>query len=109
MHMMHGTNLWTGGKLRETIHFLAVGKGRIYGSPLDEGVLRDTIAKKKPHVLLEVGVFRGATSTRMAKILDETPGCEGSFVISMDTWLLDLRFQWNGALSHNGQFVAKDK
>ena len=46
-----------------------------------------------PHSL-EVGVFRGATSIRAAKLLAKL-GLRSSYVISLDSWLFDLRFVWD--------------
>jgi predicted O-methyltransferase YrrM len=107
MKALHGGDIWKDPKTRATIDFLlnqtqSQNEKHAYsGSAVPNSHLRNAIRKVKPRVLLEVGVFRGLTSTRMAKILDSTPGCSESFVISMDTWLLDVRFQWNGALSSN--------
>ena len=52
----------------------------------------------RPHLVLEVGVFHGHTSIQVAKLMDQltplVPEMKSSFVISMDSWLLDPRFVW---------------
>ena len=99
MEALHGGDVWRAPGLRDFIARAGAADGLMHGSRLTEGPLRAAIAEKRPRVLLEVGVFRGATSIAMARALDAVPGLEDSFVLSMDTWLLDLRFQWNGRLS----------
>lgn len=99
MKALHGGNVWLDPKLQESSRWSGANDGFIFGSPLNQQALEHAIATRKPRVSLEVGTYRGATSTQIAKLLDALPGCEDSFVISMDTWLLDLRFQWSGQLS----------
>ena len=65
------------------------------GSPLNEMLLKKLVMETLPTIFLEVGVFRGTTSIRVAELFDETPLLKNSFVLSMDTWLFDLRFVWN--------------
>lgn len=107
MQALHRENIWKNPRLRRTVDSLTRNDTAIHGSPLAAEALLAAIKSKKPRIIMEVGVFRGATSIHMAKLLDETPGCEDSFILSMDTWLLDLRFQWGGAMSTHTAEVAK--
>ena len=95
MRMLHGTNIWRDARLASLIsHLGIVGVKDPDGSPLDVKLLRSIFAAVRPKLFLEVGVFRGATSIRAAKLLARL-GLRSSYVISMDSWLFDLRFVWD--------------
>ena len=72
---------------------------KLIGSPLDYAVLKKLLNEIKPKIFLEVGVFQGMTSTWVANYFKSHDEFEDSYVMSMDTWLLDLRFTWNGLKS----------
>ncbi|KAL3921449.1 MAG: hypothetical protein SGILL_002743 [Bacillariaceae sp.] len=104
----HGVNIWKDPKLPATLQHLGIsGDSHIKGSPIqDWKQVTDFFRKKKPRVIAEFGVFRGSSSIRMAKILDqltpEVPELKDSFIVSVDTWILDLQFVWSQkALSSN--------
>ena len=102
MRRLHGVNIWEDPKLhrhlRETLR-MQTNNEDLYGSPLQNTVLRRLIKQSQPKMILEVGVFRGQTSTAIARLLGEMKGLHDSFVLSMDTWLLDLRFAWGATKS----------
>jgi len=100
MKKFHGENIWESDVLMGHLRNLDITtngsglKSELDGSALDEKtILQPLMSRLRPRVVLEVGVFRGSTSTAMAKLLDVLE-LHDSFVVSMDTWLLDLRFVW---------------
>lgn len=97
MAELHGRNVWDDPNMEREIQLLGIrgGPDELYGSTLNGGMLLDLVQLTQPRLFLEVGVFRGSTSISVAKLFDESPALKNSFVISMDTWLLDLRFVWN--------------
>jgi len=96
MTSLHGQNIWKERGLREHIEYLDLtNPPDLLGSPL--GSLGDLLTKFKPRIFLEVGVFHGATSTRVAKFFQSN----NEFQKSLDTWLLDLQFTWTGPKSKN--------
>lgn len=106
MSAFHGGDIWSSAQTRE--HFeqpwvkQQLGNEKeIYGSPLDQGIIHTLLQHTKPRLVLEVGVFRGSTSIAMAKLLDTMPALKDTFIISMDSWLLDLRFVWGAPSSAN--------
>ena len=48
----------------------------------------------RPRCIVELGVYRGRTTLALADALDRHELPPTSFVLSVDTWLLDLRFVW---------------
>ena len=95
MQALHGANVWEDARLQRQIDALGIkGEAEPYGSPLDTRTLQMMINMTNPTLFLEVGVFRGATSMRVARMFEKQKRFKNSFVISMDTWLLDLRFVW---------------
>lgn len=67
---------------------------RRVGSPTARPHLIEAIVEAvRPTVVVELGVYKGWTSIYFAKTLARL-GLQSSFVISIDTWLLDLRFTW---------------
>ncbi len=72
---------------------------KLIGSPLDYPTLKQLIGEIKPKIFLEVGVYQGMTSTFVARYFKSNDEYKDSYVISMDTWLLDLQFTWNGIKS----------
>ena len=96
MHALHGKNIWQDERLQRQLDLLGVvGNAMPSGSPLSDRLLHRLINMTQPRVFLEVGVFRGKTSTAAARIFDLDSRFARSFVLSMDTWLLDLRFVWD--------------
>lgn len=106
MAAFHGANIWSSPRMAE--HFerkwvkdqLEAPKRAIYGSTLAGDVIGSLIRSVRPKVILEVGVFRGSTTIAVAKLLDSmtqrgAADLADSYIISMDSWLLDLRFAWN--------------
>ena len=64
-------------------------------SPTPRPALVDSIiATLQPRCVIELGVYKGGTSTMLARALDRHGLGPDSFVLSVDTWLLDLRFVW---------------
>lgn len=97
MQSLHGENIWESPDLHRHLGNLGLESDTpvVWGSSLR--FINELINRTMPRLVLEVGVFRGSTSIRMAKLMDKTRGLEESFIISMDTWLLDLRFAWKDA------------
>mmetsp|Transcript_14797 Transcript_14797/g.22415 ORF Transcript_14797/g.22415 Transcript_14797/m.22415 type:complete len:394 (-) Transcript_14797:156-1337(-) len=92
-------------KLSSFLEFLQLSDPpyKMIGSPMDRKVLFELLKEVKPKIFLEVGVFHGMTSTTVAKYFQSHDGFEDSYVLSMDSWLLDLRFTWNGFKSKHVQ------
>ena len=64
-------------------------------SPTARPALIDSIvATLRPRCVIELGVYKGGTSVMLARALDRHGLGPESFVLSVDTWLLDLRFVW---------------
>lgn len=106
MMALHGNNVWKDPRVKQFISQLGVvAEKEPVGSPIDESKLTTLVRNRKPKIFLEVGVFHGATSMKIARLFDQM-GLKNSFVISMDTWLLDLRFVWSqqAKSSHNQYF-----
>lgn len=108
MMSLHGKDIWRDDRLLAHLDFLGI-KGdthKIFGSPL-QGPIEALLRQYKPKIFLEVGVFRGATSTKIATFFkEEKEGwAKDSYVLSMDTWLLDLAFAWNGGKSKHAEEV----
>jgi hypothetical protein len=105
MSAFHGEDVWSSAQTREHFEQPSVkkqlGKEKIYGSPLSQGIIHTLLQQTNPKLILEVGVFRGSTSIAMAKLLDTMPALKDTFIISMDSWLLDLRFVWGAPSSRN--------
>lgn len=102
MMSLHGKDIWKDDRLLPHLDWLGIKADTqgIYGSPL-KGKIHDLLRQYKPKIFLEVGVFRGATSVGMAKFFEREEGFEDSYVLSMDTWLVDLAYAWNGMKSHH--------
>jgi len=106
MRRIHGNDIWKQPGLERQVQSLLADQPRpeqIPGSPLSKTILSTLILRLKPRVLLEVGVFHGATSIAMARMIDKNPALQDSFVISMDTWLLDARFVFGAIGSQRNQ------
>eukprot|EP00545_Synedropsis_sp_CCMP1620_P011576 CAMPEP_0119007062 /NCGR_PEP_ID=MMETSP1176-20130426/2742_1 /TAXON_ID=265551 /ORGANISM="Synedropsis recta cf, Strain CCMP1620" /LENGTH=359 /DNA_ID=CAMNT_0006959125 /DNA_START=351 /DNA_END=1430 /DNA_ORIENTATION=- len=58
---------------------------------IDKFLLQTT---NPPRVIVEVGVFRGANSIHLAQRLQQHAHLKDTFIICIDTWLLDLRYVW---------------
>ncbi len=117
MRSLHGENIWeqkrenkddndskSDPSLSSFLDLLGLPKSnfKMIGSPLDQKVLTQLIEEIKPKIFLEVGVFQGSTSIWVANYFkNHGTDFNESYVISMDTWLLDLRFAWNGEKSIN--------
>ena len=98
MQSLHGRDVWRDSRLKQQIELLGItGVREPDGTPLQRGVLRQLLELTRPRLFVEVGVFRGSTSTHVARLFARSPRLRHSFVISMDTWLLDLRFVWDDA------------
>ena len=95
---LHGCNIYNDPQLHEFIKSRNF-PSEVLGFTLPSKFWINHFETKKPKIILEVGVFHGFTSTAMAKKMKEIPGMEQSIVISMDTWLNDLRFVWNSDLT----------
>ena len=107
MQTFHGYNIWEDTKLPAAIDSIQLSES-IHGSPLQPNIWKAVFLEKKPKIVLEVGVFMGLTSCTMAQFMSSLEGMEDSFVISMDTWLLDLRFVWNETHKNNvGKYFEK--
>lgn len=63
-------------------------------------ITREIFRKIRPRMVVELGVYRGGSSIDMGKALGEL-GLKDSFIVSIDTWLLDLRYTWGVGLSGN--------
>jgi hypothetical protein len=76
----------------------AQGKLRPFARPFSPTLrpkLLDSIVRSvRPRCVVELGVYRGATTLALADALDRHGLPPTSFVLSVDTWLLDLRFVW---------------
>ena len=102
MTTLHGTNVWKDPRLPKHIKHLGItGSAEPDGSPLKHGILHRLLWTVQPRCFLEVGVFRGSTSTHVAKFMDSDPSLADSFVISLDTWLHDARFVWPAELKES--------
>ena len=102
MTTLHGTNVWKDPRLPKHIKHLGItGSAEPDGSPLKHGILHRLLWTVQPRCFLEVGVFRGSTSTHVAKFMDSDPALADSFVISLDTWLHDARFVWPAELKES--------
>lgn len=120
MLKLHGHDIWdledtlihdsidsseasTEPSLSSFLDFLQLTKSsnKLIGSPLEFSVLKELFSEIKPKIFLEVGVYQGMTSTWVAKYFKAHDEFKDSYVLSMDTWLLDLRFTWNGLKSQN--------
>ena len=109
MISLHGHNIWKdeeGDELKELSLSslldqlqLTNNSFKLIGSPLDFPTLKKLLEEIKPKIFLEVGVFQGMTSTWVAHYFQSQSSFKDSYVISMDTWLLDIRFTWNGVKS----------
>ena len=109
MNSLHGKDIWKDDRLPCHLESLGIVgiSDNILGSPL-RGPIEDLLRQHKPKIFLEVGVFNGATSTKVAKFFNEEKGFQNSYVLSMDSWLLDLSFVWNGMKSnHHEQLQRK--
>jgi len=111
MMSLHGKDIWRDDRLLAHLDFLGI-KGdthEIFGSPL-RGPIFALLRQYKPKIFLEVGVFRGATSTKIATFFKEEKEdwAKDSYVLSMDTWLLDLAFAWNGGKSKHADEVKNE-
>lgn len=110
MHSLHGSDVWHDRGLQQ--HIQSLGLDQItysdHGSPLNSTMLQKLLLQLRPRIFLEVGVLHGSTSIRIAKFFEQTPGFEDSFVISMDTWLLDLRFAWRGEKANGAHKAASN-
>lgn len=107
MQTFHGYNIWEDTKLPAAIDSIQLSES-IHGSALQQNIWKAVFIEKKPKILLEVGVFMGLTSCTMAQFMSSLEGMEDSFVISMDTWLLDLRFVWDEThKSKGGKYFEK--
>lgn len=97
MAQLHGADMWKDPKMQAMMKLLEIKPSDkdIFGSTMELGVMSKLIKDLKPRLLVEVGVFRGSTSIKMAQMLDSMPELKNSFIISIDTWLLDLRFVWS--------------
>jgi len=111
MQKFHGENIWNDPKLNSHFESLGIrGNANPFGSPmaLDNGPLKNKLLETKPKIFMEVGVFEGATSSKVAQLFKNTPGFEESYVISVDSWILDLTYEWNGQKSvHKKKVVNK--
>jgi len=100
MLFFHGMNIWEDQKLINFLYKQKIEPDSLYGSPINDfDFLKKIIINQKTKIFVEIGVFRGATSIGIAKMLDELISNQysylhDSFIISIDTWLLDLRFVW---------------
>ena len=78
MLSLHGTSIWRDGRLLPQLGSLGLvtvvgaASEKIFGSLL-KGV-EDLLRQYKPKIFLEVGVFRGATSTRVANFFKNERG-----------------------------------
>jgi hypothetical protein len=103
MLSLHRKDIWKDDRLAPHLKSLQaagfIEPEKIYGSPLRGGQIEDLLRHHKPKIFLEVGVYLGATSTSIAAFFKREKGFEDSYVLSMDTWLLDLEFAWNGEKS----------
>jgi hypothetical protein len=106
MESLHGKNIWNEDRLKPHFDALGiVGTSKPNGSPLGgivdelDNDVKDLLFKWKPRIFLEVGVFRGSTTTKVARLFKENEGFEDSYVISMDTWILDIQYQRRGIKS----------
>ena len=98
MQALHGRSVWADEALSKRLNSPSMSGddvSTIPGSPLNAALLEALLVGVRPRLVLEVGVFHGHTSIQAAKLLVPLfPETKSSFVISMDSWLLDLRFVW---------------
>jgi len=100
MKALHGSDIFSDDRLQNIIsqYIPAPKQG---GSPItDWQLLREQFKLNKPKIIAEIGVFRGDNVIRMGKILDElqqsgVSGLEDSFIVCIDSWLLDLEFVYS--------------
>jgi len=112
MNSLHGMNIWKEEGLKDHIDFLGLTEPpKLHGSPLDNEILLKLLDEIKPKVFLEVGVYHGMTSIKVAKHFrsNKNNGFENSYILSMDTWLLDIRFTWSGIKSKHQEEVKHHK
>lgn len=101
MQTFHGVNIWKDPKLFSLLQFLGLEKGELYfTSPIrDMSRLEAHMLSAKPTIFLELGVFQGTTSIAIARMFHKLSQIDShfkkSFVISIDSWLLDIKFKWN--------------
>lgn len=112
MLSLHRKDIWKDGRLATHLKSLQaagfIEPKKIYGSPLRGGEIEHLLRHHKPKIFLEVGVYLGATSTSIAAFFKSEKGFEHSYVLSMDTWLLDLEFAWNGEKSSHYNDKKRD-
>ena len=101
MKTLHGDNIYNDPQLQQMLTQWHIKEEFGAISPLQNMTsLREFVVATKPKLFVEVGVFRGATSVAVAKMFDEltesTPQMASSFIISIDSWLMDLEFVWSG-------------
>jgi len=112
MAAFHGQNVWTSPETQEHLERpwikerLGSADTEIYGSTLQGHIMHTLLQHAAPKLILEVGVFRGSTSIALAKLLDTMPRLKNTFIISMDSWLLDLRFVWGAPGSSHREAVT---
>jgi hypothetical protein len=96
MHAFHGENIWKSESLRDHITRMGISgdSHETYDRHFSNSIWKPILSKVRPRLILEVGVFHGNTSIAMANEVNRL-GLHDSFIISMDSWLLDLRFVWN--------------
>ena len=103
MNELHTVDIWKDQLLSRTLKFFGiesvVDKIQNRGSPIEEmRTLKQYIINRKPKVVVEFGVYVGTTSIWLAHLFDKLsetiPELSSSFIIAVDSWLLDLKFAW---------------
>jgi len=80
-------------KLNDAFKLLDITKSNAYAPGLYFNLMSQLVIDIQPKVIVELGVFRGVTSCLYGALLLHH-NITDSFVISIDTWLLDLRYSW---------------
>eukprot|EP01147_Barroeca_monosierra_P005819 gene5819-236_t len=109
MTALHGENIWEDPRTQAMMQILDIrpDENEIFGSMLNNKIVKYLIDEIQPRMLVEVGVFRGATSINMAQLLESSPKLKDSFIVSIDTWLLDLRFVWSSPEKRQSTILSK--
>ena len=79
--------------LDDAFKLVDITTSNAYSPELYLDLMTQLVTDIQPKVIVELGVYRGVTSCFFAALLLHQ-NITDSFVMSVDTWLLDLRYAW---------------
>jgi predicted O-methyltransferase YrrM len=65
---------------------------KIEGWNSDGLIFLELLMEHRPHLVVEVGTWLGASALHMASLLDRLPDCRATKIVCVDTWLGALEF-----------------